>query len=142
MSSHSLSNLSTSPIFTQKVNALHKCWVSDDIFKYKCEEERVIIGNDVWIGSHVLVKGGVKIGNGACVAAGSVVVKDVPPYAVVGGVPAKLIKYRFSQTIIDKLLELQWWNLSDEKLKNNISFFQTEEITIEKINELERLLST
>ena len=69
-------------------------------------------------------------------------VKDVPPYAVVGGVPAKIIKYRFSEEIIKKLEEMEWWNYSDEKLKNNIQYFQTEDITIEKLNELENKLKS
>ena len=70
----------------------------------------VEIGNDVWIGHGVFVKGGVKIGDGAVVAAQAVVTKDVPPYAVVGGVPAKVIKYRFDEETIKELLELKWWD--------------------------------
>lgn len=86
-----------------------------DIDKY-ISSKRLYFDNDVLIGSSVLVLGGVSIGNGAVVAAGAVVTKDVPPYAVVGGVPAKVIKYRFSQEIIDKLQEIrcggigQWRN--------------------------------
>lgn len=67
------------------------------------------IGNDVWIGQNVLLRPGLTIGDGAVVAAGSVVVKDVPPYAIVGGNPAKVIKYRFSPEIIEKLIASQWW---------------------------------
>ena len=70
----------------------------------------VEIGNDVWIGHGVFMKGGVKIGDGAVVAAQAVVTKDVPPYAVVGGVPAKVIKYRFDEETIKELLELKWWD--------------------------------
>ena len=95
------------------------------------------IGNDVWIATHVIIKDGITIGDGAIIGAGAVVVKDVPPYAVVGGVPAKVIKYRFEQSIINKLLVLQWWNASDEKLKNSVSYFQSEYVTIEMLNELE-----
>lgn len=72
--------------------------------------ERVEIGNDVWIGTNAVIMGGVKIGDGAIVAAGAVVTKDVPPYAIVGGVPAKVIKYRFDEATIQELLALQWWN--------------------------------
>jgi hypothetical protein len=67
------------------------------------------IGNDVWIGDRAFIMAGVRIGDGAVVAAGAVVTKDVPPYAVVGGVPARIIKYRFDQPTVDKLLELKWW---------------------------------
>lgn len=69
----------------------------------------VCIGHDVWIGSHVALKPGITIGHGACIATGSIVVKDVPPYAIVGGVPAKVIKYRFDEATVEKLLALAWW---------------------------------
>ena len=70
----------------------------------------VIIGNDVWIGEGVTIKGGIKIGDGAIIAMNSCVTKDVPPYAIVGGVPAKIIRYRFTDEQIRLLLDFQWWN--------------------------------
>lgn len=70
----------------------------------------IIIGNDVWIGAHVKIMGGVVIGDGAIVATGSVVTKDVEPYSIVGGSPAKLIRKRFDSALIDDLTTLQWWN--------------------------------
>ena len=73
-------------------------------------ERPVRIGNDVWIGCGSFIKGGVTIGEGAIIGAHSVVVKDVPPYAIVGGVPARIIKYRFDEDIIKELLELRWWD--------------------------------
>ena len=73
-------------------------------------ERSVTIGNDVWIGQGAFIKGGVNIGDGAVVAAHAVVVKDVPPYAIVGGVPAKVIRYRFDEATIKELLELKWWD--------------------------------
>lgn len=78
------------------------------------------IGNDVWIGWGVLIKGGVTIGNGAVIGARSVVTKDVPPYAVVAGVPAKVIKYRFEQEKIDLLQQLQWWNWDIDRIYENL----------------------
>lgn len=83
----------------------------------------VIIGNDVWIGANVIILPSVQIGNGAIIAAGAIVTKDVPDYAIVGGVPAKIIKYRFSQEIIAELNRIKWWDWSDEKIKENSHFF-------------------
>lgn len=77
----------------------------------------VEIGNDVWIGSNVLIKGGVTIGDGAVIGMGAVVTKDVPPYAIVVGVPAKILKYRFSTVIINELLSSEWWKLNLSTLK-------------------------
>lgn len=78
--------------------------------------KKIEIGNDVWIGQNALVLPGVKIGNGAIIAAGSVVSKDVMPYSVVGGNPAKFIKFRVLLSLIPKLEQLQWWNYSPEVL--------------------------
>lgn len=133
MGKHTLDCVSTSPIFTQVVNGTQTSWIDKDC--HAAPEEFAIVGNDVWIGSHALVAGGVTIGDGAVVASGAVVVKDVPPYAIVGGVPAKLIRYRFSPEVIEKLLELQWWNLPDETLKENIRFFQKEYFSVNDIED-------
>lgn len=76
--------------------------------------KKVIIGNDVWVGSNAVILNGVKVGDGAVVAAYAVVTKDVPPYAIVGGIPAKVIKYRFSPEVIEKLLELKWWDYPED----------------------------
>lgn len=77
------------------------------------------VGNDVWIGARAIIHGGIKIGDGAVVASGAVVTKDVPPYAIVGGVPAKIIKYRFSADEIIKLEEWKWWDKEIKWLKAN-----------------------
>ena len=81
------------------------------------------IGNDVWIGTGSTILTGVKIGDGAVIAANAVVVNDVPPYAIVGGTPAKVLKYRFSNEIIKNLLEIKWWDWEIEKIKKNKDLF-------------------
>lgn len=93
---------------------------TDETKRWYCE-----IGNDVWIGTRALLMSGVKIGNGAIVAAGSVVTKDVPPYSIVGGVPARVIKYRFRQDQIEKLEDVKWWNSNLEELERNVRKFDS-----------------
>lgn len=81
----------------------------------------VVIGNDVWIGWGTTILSGVTIGNGAVIAAKAIVTKNVPPYAIVAGNPAKIVKYRFSKDEINSLEKLQWWNWPIEKINKNIS---------------------
>ncbi len=85
------------------------------------------IGNDVWIGNNAIIMYGIKIGDGAIIAAGAVVTKDVEPYSIVGGVPAKVIKYRFSKEQINFLLNFKWWNNDLEWFKKNKELFQNME---------------
>jgi acetyltransferase-like isoleucine patch superfamily enzyme len=83
----------------------------------------VIIGNDVWVGMNAIILSGVKIGNGAVIGAGAVVTKNVPDYAIVGGVPAKILRYRYTEEQRAELLKIAWWDWSDEKVKTNAEDF-------------------
>ena len=83
----------------------------------------VVIGNDVWIGANVVILPGVHIGNGAILAAGAVITKNVDDYAIVGGVPAKTIRYRFNENEIEKLLRLQWWDWEIDKIMDHLELF-------------------
>ena len=105
---HPLTYVSTSPSFYSKAKSNNISFCNKDF--YDGIEEGVTIGNDVWIGENVLIKGGVKIGDGAVIAMGSVVVKDVEPFSIVGGNPAKLIKFRFDEETIKRIKQSEWWN--------------------------------
>ena len=99
---------------------------------YKGDTE---VGNDVWIGYEATVMPGAKIGNGAIIASKSVVISDVPAYSVVGGNPAKVIKYRFDDSTISELLEIAWWDWSAEKITENLeAIVGCDLITLRKVN--------
>ena len=85
----------------------------------------IVIGNDVWIGYEAVIMAGVTIGDGAIIGARAVVTKDVPPYTIVGGVPAKKIRRRFSDDVIARLLELKWWDWPAEQIQRNIKNIQS-----------------
>ena len=119
---HTLSSLSTYPfpLFFEEWGLEKK-----DVTKAWDKKGDIVIGNDVWIGYEAVILAGVTIGDGAIIGTRAVVTKDVPPYTIVGGVPAKPIKKRFSDEIISALLEIQWWNCSEEKIARNISAIQS-----------------
>ena len=119
---HPTSFVSTYPAFYSKSNAgCLVSFVTDNLFE---EYSPIVIGNDVWIGARVIIMDGVRIGNGAIVAAGAVVSKDVPDYAIVGGVPAKIIRYRFEPGEIDFLKSLSWWDKDEEWIKEHSMYFR------------------
>lgn len=84
------------------------------------------IGSDVWIGTGAIILSGVEIGHGAVIGAGSIVTRDVDPYAIVAGVPAEMKKWRFKKEVRQQLLDIEWWNWSEEKIARNRAFFETD----------------
>lgn len=111
---HPVNGVSTAPMFYSRAKQNGMTLSLEDKM---CESVHAIIGNDVFIGANVTVLDGVKIADGAVIGAGAVVVKDVPPYAIAVGVPARVVKYRYDEATIQALLDKQWWNGSEEELK-------------------------
>lgn len=128
---HPINGLSTSPSFYSDKNQngfslSNNCKIE--------ERKKIFIGNDVFIGMNVSILDGVRIGDGAVIGAGAVVTRDVEPYSIYGGVPAKLIRYRFDNHIIEQLMKIKWWNWNEEKLKEVEKYFFNVEKFIEKFN--------
>ncbi|OPJ58212.1 CatB-related O-acetyltransferase [Clostridium oryzae] len=123
---HTLESLSTYtfPIFYEEwgLNVSH----ITDAWDNKGD---IVIGNDVWIGYDAIIMSGVKIGDGAIIGTRAIVTNDVPPYTIVGGTPAKIIKKRFSDDVISKLLKIKWWDWSYEKIQENIQYIQSGNIS-------------
>jgi acetyltransferase-like isoleucine patch superfamily enzyme len=118
---HDPTRVTTYPLEYHFSNTVTDC--SQDPTANTKKKERVKILNDVYMGEGVVVMGGVTIGNGAVIGTRSVITKDIPDYSIVGGVPAKLIKKRFSDQVIEALLEIRWWDWPDEKIKENMTTF-------------------
>jgi acetyltransferase-like isoleucine patch superfamily enzyme len=120
MGSHPIKFVSTSTVFYEP----YRGYVKRQLFDEFADKGYTEIGNDVLIGANAIILAGVKIGDGAVVGAGSVVTKDVPPYAIVAGNPAKVIKYRFSQELIEEILKIKWWDMDIDLLIENIDLMQ------------------
>ena len=124
---HPINYLSTFPFKVKVLGEQYEATSKGDI----------VLDDDVWIGANATILSGVHIGQGAIVGAGAVVVSDVPPYAIVGGVPAKVIKYRFSEEIINELVKLDYSKIDSSHIKNNIDLLYRE-VDVELISELKR----
>ena len=111
---HATNWVSTSPVFYKGRDSVRKKFSEYS----RPNDLKTFIGNDVWIGQGVFIKQGISVGTGAVIGMGAVVTKDVPPYAIVGGNPAKIIRYRFSPQVIDSLIESEWWLKSDDIIQD------------------------
>ena len=128
--SHMLDWVSTSSVFHRWENILKKNFSFHEYDIFKTTE----IGNDVWIATNAMIKAGVKIADGAVVGMGAVVTKDIGPYEVWAGNPARLIKKRFDDGTIEKLLELKWWNFDDEQIEKYAQYFNDTKSFLEIMN--------
>lgn len=119
---HSLASLSTYP-FPLFVEEWGLEW--ENVTEAWDNKGDIVIGNDVWIGYEAVILAGVTVGDGAIIGTRALVTKDVPPYTIVGGVPAKPIRKRFDEETIEKLLRVKWWNWPEEKIKENLDTIQS-----------------
>lgn len=129
MDRHPTDRLSTHPCFYSSAG---RSVLSVGVDSSVVEEVRTWIGHDVWIGARAVIVSGVRIGSGSIIGAGAVVVKDVAPYSVVGGVPAKVLRERFSPHLIAALMKINWWDWSEEKIRRNAGIFLLSEFDLEK----------
>lgn len=128
---HPIDFVSTSPVFVSGRNVLSK--------NFSCHhyssEQRVFIGSDVWVGVRAVILPGVKIGHGSIIGAGSVVTKDVPPYTIFAGVPAKFIRNRFNQQVTDRLLSERWWEWDQKEIVKYSDVFNDPLALIARLDE-------
>ncbi|MEO8534396.1 MAG: CatB-related O-acetyltransferase [Flavobacterium sp.] len=123
---HMVSEVTAYPHFNHLVNKelpIGNVTQSDFKKNIKTEESKTIVGNDVWIGMNVIILPNVKIGDGVTILAGTVVTKDIPDYAVVGGIPGAIVKMKYDLDTIDKMKKIQWWNWSPDKVEENVGDF-------------------
>jgi acetyltransferase-like isoleucine patch superfamily enzyme len=120
--------VSTSPVFYARKNILRKCFNAVAYDEY----DSVEVGNDVWIGINAFVKGGIKIGDGAIIGAHAVVTKDVEPFTIVAGNPARIIGKRFNDETIEKLLKTKWWDFQETELSEKAGCFNNPDEFLKK----------
>ena len=135
---HPTSFASTSPVFYSNsarqtgMTYVSKTIVDEHVFADN-KEHTIVIGNDVWIGYRATILAGITIGDGAIIGAGALVTRDIPPYAIAVGVPAKVIRYRFSEEDVQFFLDFKWWNQSEQWIKDHAELFSEPERLIELI---------
>lgn len=134
LGNHPVNMVSTHPAFYAD-NKPFKTYADAHYFE---EYSRVIIGNDVWIGEDVMIPGGVRIGDGAVIMSRAVVTRDVEPYAIVGGVPARLVKWRFDEQTRELIRNSAWWNRSEDWLRLNFRKFHDPEEFIDFLRTQEK----
>lgn len=127
--SHPIHFVSTSPVFHEGKNVLKKNFSTHHISRTK----KTVIGNDVWIGQGAFIKAGVTIGDGAVIGMGAVVLNDVLPYEIWAGVPAKRIRHRFNDDIIENLKQIEWWKWDESTLEKNAPLFDDLEVFIAEV---------
>lgn len=132
---HPTNWVSTSPFF-YKENEVRNISLSNEAKEFN-GNKKVDIGNDVWIGENTFIKAGVSIGNGVIIGAHSVVTKNIPNYAIAVGNPAKVIKYRFDNSVIIQLLEIEWWNMDEEIISKYLEYMDDVQLFIQKIKSIE-----
>lgn len=134
-SCYSIGNISNFPFLLYSPELFE---LDENLIKNNINKQNTItkIGNDVWIGSGVMIKCGIEIGNGSIIGYNSYVTENIPPYCVVAGNPATIIRKRYSDDIIEKLLKIQWWNWPDKKIRQNADYFMYKTINefVEKFN--------
>lgn len=138
---HEFEFLTTSPLWrlemleSGKVDLIN----NKELNKRYKEFGNCVIGNDVWIGANATILRGVTVGDGAIIGAGSVVTKDVEPYSIVAGVPAKKLRSRFDSQIVNELLEIKWWDWPIEIIKSNKKMIYESKINLKIINDLRKI---